>query len=1090
MKIDLARVRGLLKGFDFKNLFREQLGWDNYTSQLDIPVDGATYRLTAIAEKRGFVAYVSNAIPDRAIRLKIDRQVTKSVREHLVVYADQPNEQQVWHWVRRDAGRPLASRDHRYDASKSGDPLIQKLETLAFGLEEEEKLTIVDVAGRVRTALDVDKITKRFYDRFKAEHAAFLKLIKGISSDPDLQWYTSLMLNRLMFVYFIQKKGFLDGDVDYLRNRLKRMQQERGKDKFHTFYRYFLLRLFHDGLGKSPADRDSALDKLLGKVPYLNGGFFEVHPLESAYPETDIPDKAFEKLFDFFDAYQWHLDERPLRADNEINPDVVGYIFEKYINQKQMGAYYTKEDITEYIGKNTIIPFLFDAAEKKCAIAFKPDGAVWRLLRDDPDRYIYDAVRRGVDLALPKDIAAGLKDVSKRGKWNQPAADDYALPTETWREHIARRNRCLEIRERLRKGEVFAINDLITLNLDIRQFAQDVIVNAEGPELLRAFYQAIEGVSVLDPTCGSGAFLFAALDILEPLYEACLDRMQAFMEDLGRSGAKHHPEKFSDFRQVLGQIEQHPSRRYFVLKSIIINNLYGVDIMEEATEICKLRLFLKLVAQIDRVQDIEPLPDVDFNIRAANTLVGFTSIDEVRKSQEGKLGFAAKEVARIEEQAELADKAFQMFRQMQTKHGMDGKKFTQAKIELRRRLDALDSELDRYLAGEYGIEADSPKQKAAFQKWKATHQPFHWVVEYFDIVRARGFDVIIGNPPYVEYSKVKGAYAIRRYQTESCGNLYAFVMERCCSLLSRRGYCGLIVPLSIATTERMRPLQELFLSPRFSAWLSHYDVYPCKLFEGAKQRLTIAILASQFSERLVFTTRYNRWRPEERPILMDTLTYGPAEHDPQLCSVPKVNDAITRSILTKIRRAAPASYRDSDSHVSFYVHRIPYNYIKALNFVPYFWNQVDGQKKSEDYKPYSLIAQKDEDVLLAILNSNLFFWWWYSLFEGYHCGRHEITAFPVGLESMDQRIRRKASDLARLLMADMRKRCTRKECQYKSTGKVVYEEFYPRLSKPLIDQIDAVLAEHFRLLPEELDFIVNYDAKYRTGADIAGDDDE
>ncbi len=68
---------------------------------------------------------------------------------------------------------------------------------------------------------------------------------------------------------------------------------------------------------------------------------------------------------------------------------MLGYIFEKYINQKQMGAYYTKEDITEYISKNTIIPFLFDAAEKKCAVAFQPGSALWRLLRDDPDRYIY-----------------------------------------------------------------------------------------------------------------------------------------------------------------------------------------------------------------------------------------------------------------------------------------------------------------------------------------------------------------------------------------------------------------------------------------------------------------------------------------------------------------------------------------------------------------------------------------------------------------------------------------------------------------------------------------------------------------------------
>ena len=122
------------------------------------------------------------------------------------------------------------------------------------------------------------------------------------------------------------------------------VQQASGKDRFQTFYRYFLLRLFHDGLGKSPSDRklDLAMEKLLERVPFLNGGFFEVHQLEVRYPQIDIPDNAFENLFAFFDQYCWHLDDRPLRVDNEINPDVVGYIFEKYINQKQMGAYYTR----------------------------------------------------------------------------------------------------------------------------------------------------------------------------------------------------------------------------------------------------------------------------------------------------------------------------------------------------------------------------------------------------------------------------------------------------------------------------------------------------------------------------------------------------------------------------------------------------------------------------------------------------------------------------------------------------------------------------------------------------------------------------
>ncbi|HQU45455.1 MAG: SAM-dependent methyltransferase [Deltaproteobacteria bacterium 21-66-5] len=673
MKIDAAAARKCLKSFDFATLFREQLGWDNHQAHLDVPINGDTFRLTAVAQKRGFAAYVCSTIPDRAIRLKIDQQVTKSAREHFVIYADQSAGQQVWQWVRRESGKPLASRDHRFDCSQSGDPLIQRLEQIAVGMQEEEALTLFDVTSKAKSAFDVDKVTKKFYERFKAEHSAFMKFIKGIKATADLEWYTSLMLNRLMFVYFIQKKGFLDGDTDYLRHRMRLVREAKGNDKFQSFYRYFLLRLFHDGLGKSPDERklDRELEKLLGKVPYLNGGFFEVHQLEERNDAIDIPDKAFARLFDFFEDFRWHLDERPLRADNEINPDVVGYIFEKYINQKQMGAYYTKEDITDYISKNTIIPFLFDAAEKKCPIAFTPHSFLWRLLSDDPDRYIYAAVRQGVIddagniIPLPKEIEAGVKNVAKRDGWNKPACEPFALPTETWREHVARRTRCLELREKLRSGEVRAVNDLITFNLDIWQFARDAIVNSEGPELLRAFWQAIEKVTVLDPTCGSGAFLFAALRILETLYSDCLERMDRFIEDL--LGKNHRPEKFHDFKAVLAQIAKHPSDRYFILKSIIVNNLFGVDLMEEAVEICKLRLFLKLVAQVDKVQDLEPLPDIDFNIRAGNTLVGFTSLEEIRKSQEGKLAFSTAEIAKIEVQAAAVDRQFQLFRSLQTR---------------------------------------------------------------------------------------------------------------------------------------------------------------------------------------------------------------------------------------------------------------------------------------------------------------------------------------------------------------------------------------------------------------------------------------
>ena len=109
-----------------------------------------------------------------------------------------------------------------------------------------------------------------------------------------------------------------------------------------------------------------------GARPVPERRLFLKHQIEEKHGKNiEVPDKAFDRIFDFFEQYDWHLDDRPTRKGSEINPDVLGYVFEKYINQKEMGAYYTKEDITEYISKNTIIPALFDMARKSCRIAFE-----------------------------------------------------------------------------------------------------------------------------------------------------------------------------------------------------------------------------------------------------------------------------------------------------------------------------------------------------------------------------------------------------------------------------------------------------------------------------------------------------------------------------------------------------------------------------------------------------------------------------------------------------------------------------------------------------------------------------------------------
>ena len=384
------------------------------------------YALSALAEKRGFTAWLCESpdgrLPDHATRLKLDRTLAQTSFEHLIVFTTADHSRQSWMWVRRQPGKPLSARTHEYTRGQPGDSLLQKLQLLFVSLEEEEAgLSVTQIAGRVRAAFDVERITKKFYKEFDTQRQAFLKFIEGIGEVADREWYASVMLNRLMFVYFIQRKGFLDDDPHYLRNRLNRTQSEHGRDKFYSFYRYFLLRLFHEGLRRQKAR--PGLEKLLGRIPYLNGGMFDVHELEKPErygKQIQIPDKAFERIFDYFDHYQWHLDERPLRADNEINPDVLGYIFEKYINQKQMGAYYTKEDITEYISKNTVIPFLFDAARKECKVAFEnPAGpTVWDLLRENPDRYTY--------LGGPPRGRSALTGGDRRGSGHIPTEPDRA----------------------------------------------------------------------------------------------------------------------------------------------------------------------------------------------------------------------------------------------------------------------------------------------------------------------------------------------------------------------------------------------------------------------------------------------------------------------------------------------------------------------------------------------------------------------------------------------------------------------------------------------------------------------------------------
>jgi len=799
-----------------------------------------------------------------------------------------------------------------------------------------------------------------------------------------------------MFVYFIQKKLFLAGDVNYLHTKLVE-SQKRGKD---LFYESFICPLFFEGFAKTKNDRKPEINKLLGDVPYLNGGIFQKHSVELDYgTQIKIKDSVFERIFDFFDQYRWHLDERPLRNDKEINPDVLGYIFEKYINQKEMGAYYTKEDITGYISRSTILPYLLDQVRKDYADAFDREYSAWSLFTKDPNRYIFTPTQKGAELTLPPEIEAGIWDISKRDIWTETASDEFALPAETWREVVARRTRYEALHYKLASSEVHEVNDLITYNLDIEQFTQDLIEECEEPDLLRAFWNALRGIKVLDPTCGSGAFLFAALNILEPLYEACLDRMRVFITDLERSGEKHRPEKFSDFRELLGQVERHYNERYFILKSIIVNNLYGVDIMEEAVEICKLRLFLKLIAQVDQPKDIEPLPDIDFNIRAGNTLVGFTSIDEVQRALLGgglksRIPYPEEkaQIERIKEDAYMANRAYLLFQSQQLEKGSVT---TKDKEALQSRLHQLDEEMNQAISKTYGVYPGTRD----FSSWLRTHKPFHWYVDFFGIMNQGGFSVIIGNPPYISMSKVRKNYAIHNLNCTDCPDVYAVCVERSFELLNKNGRFGMILPISFQFSQDFMSCRNECDKQLSNTWVSTFSRNPAALFSaGLGVRNTICVgKRGKKENNVIYSTKLNRWIDEYRPFLFSTISYTQIPQSLVDFGWPRLESKNIADLFDHfVKQSWQLDFRGNYGRFEVKFKTTGLYYISAFVDEPPSYDNKGVPIKQTKIGSLKYPTEKDRNLALAIALSKIALIWWASTGDDF-----DITSKGLGSTPLD-----------------------------------------------------------------------------------------
>ncbi len=834
----LKKIRDLIHDFDFKTLFN-QLGWSKPLDNRNITVTVNAQELTyqQIAQLSGVVVLHVANIPDSKTRLALHDEISRIHHEHLLIFVDNEKTQSCWSWLKRE-GKKALPRSHSYFKGQSGDLLLSKIVNMMVEFTELEQgdFSIVDVTSRLRNALDIEPVTKKFFKDFADLHSDFVEQILGIPNEKHRAWYASVLLHRLMFIWFLQKKSFVDkGNTHYLKDKLDYFQSTL---KIDCYYKEFLKPLFFEGFAKPKNERSKETNQLLGEIRYLNGGLFLPHQIEERYPDIQVNDKAFSDLYDLFKKYSWNLNDTIGGADDEINPDVLGYIFEKYINQKAFGAYYTRPEITDYLCERTISKLILDRINT-----------------------------------------------------------NYNFEVET---------------QNFASLQTYQFKDL-----------PELLFKLDAPLCKKLLHDVLPNLSLLDPACGSGAFLVAAMKMLINVYAAIIGKI-IFLHDAHLTQWLENTKK------------EHPSIDYFIKKEIIKNNLFGVDIMPEATEIAKLRLFLALVSSARKVEELEPLPNIDFNIMAGNSLIGLLNVEGEKFNQLGKTGdiFLDNEAQTYSQILQEKNRLIASYKDAQTYSqnlALLRDNISEVKRKAYRKLNKLLlAEFERLQIKFEQATWDEAKNKEGKPIKRAltlldieSLQPFHWGYEFDAIFARGGFDAIITNPPwealepngkefFQEYNALfsKNKMTIKDYEKEireilkqddvkkawldyhssynhqrlffriagqyknqvpiidgkkhgKDVNLYKLFTEQSFNLLKENGECGIVIPSGIYSDLGAKSLRDLLFNHTEITGLFCFENNKL-IFEGVHRSFKFVVLTfKKDSETTIFPAEFMRHEVSE-----------------------------------------------------------------------------------------------------------------------------------------------------------------------------------------------------------------------------------
>ena len=621
--------------------------------------------------------------------------------------------------------------------------------------------------------LDTQELNTRF---FKELFAWFERAVKeaefptGEKVVLQPEEHVIRLITRLLFVWFMREKGLVASDL-FVENRVRGLLRDYDSESGDSYYRAVLQNLFFATLNtdmdkrgfskvsntthrdfsryrfrKEMSDAGALLD-LFGQTPFINGGLFDCLDSEEAtggggyridcfsdvhYTKLSIPNRLFfddDGLIDLFDRYKFTVEENtPAEQEVALDPELLGSVFENLLA--------------------AFNPETRETARKQTGSYYTP-------------RPVVDYM---VDEALVESLASKVQP-TPRPTSVIPAPEPESIPgqhpddddQEFWRERL---RYLLDYED--------AFDD-----------ANKLFDEAETAGLVRAMSE----IKVLDPAVGSGAFpmgvlhkLTLALGRLDPHN----DRWQSLQEEkaghraTAAFGTHDQRERDAELKEISDTFERYRDSDFGRKLYLVQNSIFGVDIQPVACQIAKLRFFISLAIEQepDPAQPnsgIKPLPNLETRFVAANTLLGLGEPVQIPLGGQNRL-------------AELNDK----LRANRERHFHATTRSEKLKISRE------DKRLRRLLAQEL-VKAGMDKSNAAkVSRWDPYDQndKADWFDSWymFGVKATEGFDVVIGNPPYVQLQanggELANLYRNNGYVTFTrTGDLYQLFYERGCQLL-------------------------------------------------------------------------------------------------------------------------------------------------------------------------------------------------------------------------------------------------------------------------------------------------------------------